>query len=240
LVLLVSGAALGWATYRWGRPIARRVSLMYGQRQCLTYRAPPDRVVFDSNLPGGGDVRHRLAQPWEAMYERLFPGSRAKYSKPVATLFVGRRASPLGEHRLVVVELRDRSGDKDGASYAIEAFRLGTWTTDALCPWSIYEGDPASRLKRMDYDPRVTFGRLVYYAGQPDANDPSHATIRYTIDGFENFIDVWLVDSSPEEQARSKDTVSVDAYVRWETGVPQRTWDRKLENWDAAAKFITR
>src|SRR5947209_15069330 len=49
LVFLLSLLILSAAGLRWGRDIASRAALLYHQRACRLYTAPPDQIVFSSD-----------------------------------------------------------------------------------------------------------------------------------------------------------------------------------------------
>src|SRR5438045_487679 len=49
IVLSVALLATVAAALRWGRDIASRSALLYHQRACRLYTAPPDQIVFSSD-----------------------------------------------------------------------------------------------------------------------------------------------------------------------------------------------
>ena len=52
LVAAVMLVVLLAAALHWGPPLARQAKLLYWQRQCLRYTAPPDRVVVEEATGG--------------------------------------------------------------------------------------------------------------------------------------------------------------------------------------------
>jgi hypothetical protein len=123
---------------------------------------------------------------------RVAFGMRGASAPPAAAvLFLHERTSPSGARRLVVVlsEFMTDSKPKFIVGYDVDAFAHGaaTWTqppTEDVCYWDIDVLDSVS----------PTPLRLRVYAGQADAADVSHFTIRCEIDGAAKIVDGYLQD----------------------------------------------
>src|SRR3954454_9414678 len=62
LLLAVAAVAVGW---RWGPAAWRRAELLYWQRQCLAYTAPPAQVVYEEDP---ARVQALLADGWYVQF----------------------------------------------------------------------------------------------------------------------------------------------------------------------------
>ena len=66
----------------------------------------------------------------------------------------------------------------------------------------------------------VDYGNVMrFYAGQPDANDPTHFTIPFTLDGRDGVIDGWLKDDAVELKPREGEWI-FDGGERWRLTPP--------------------
>jgi hypothetical protein len=123
---------------------------------------------------------------------RVAFGMRGASAAPAAgVLFLHERTSPSGARRLVVV-LSDFMTDtkpKFIAGYDVDAFAHGqaSWSQppgEDVCYWDIDVLDSVS----------PTPPHVRVYAGQADAGDRSHFTIRYEVDGAAKIVDGYLQD----------------------------------------------
>jgi hypothetical protein len=141
------------------------------QWRFLRYTAPSDRVVVETDdarakmlLSRPGYVSVPQAIHMSAFYPASIPQMAAG---PEAVLFLHERMTPKGERRLVSFSI----ALDPGASLYTAIYRP-TW----------------NGLQRLGGEGRV---RRIF-AGQPDAADPTHFTIRYEADGQERILDGWL------------------------------------------------
>ena len=183
LVLTLLVAAAG--AWRWGPLLRSRANLLEAQWRCLTYDAPPGRVVFTShpeeldalrNTDPAYRVGHRRASP----NQRLDALSYAWYSvdawlalpagrwEPGPAFLHGRR-TPTGERRLVALEL---SVIDDQLMIYCRSFKPASVSDD---------GEVARRSPRTApgvYSIRCAPEPIRILAGQPDPNDESRFTLR--------------------------------------------------------------
>jgi hypothetical protein len=169
---------------------------------CLNYAAPAYQVVYEEqpdlvklHLGQGGDwvdlsrAANRCGVPasgrvpvcWSAL-------SRMSNAPPLAPaaaiVFLHERRTPTGRPELVVVAY-------DG-QMRLPWATPGGWTISSI-GLSASVKSPAVRgsplppwhgaARRLDAEPFVAMYRLRLFAGQPDAVDPTHFTIRYELDG---------------------------------------------------------
>jgi len=102
------------------------------------------------------------------------------------------RTSPAGHRRLVCVDYAPGTTTFQpafigGYNYDACVAPPATWTKPLVAVEHGYELDVPSGYPR--HPPLVRV-----YAGQPDANDQSHFTIRYQMWGQEDVLDGWLGD----------------------------------------------
>ena len=214
-VLSVLVVALGAWLYL--PPLAQHAQMLYAQRQCLRYTPPADQVVFESEPAAAarllGDPRYRRARVYQvkpsdavvtaaaltpACWTRMeasisSPHLRQPSSPPaIAVIFMGERKTPSGEPRLVVVTYfpYPAAGGNSRFVYGYEfiAYVLTPGTLGSAP--MVYRNTGGN--ERMAFSPNPA--RVRVYAGQPDATDASHFTIRCIIDGIETIIDGHLDD----------------------------------------------
>lgn len=213
-VLLIVFAAT-FVSIRWGRPVAGRVELLYWQRQCLHYTAPPDQVVYEHGangppalLAGGGDYVPVTVRP--DGFQSSTPLTAAAHlprcaekflaqcpgpciSLPAGVLFMHERQTPSGARRLVIVT----SGFLQGAT---PLFIPGhDVKADILRPGTLRQ-PPEEKVGPVILDvlfsQRPTPIHLRVFAGQADAVDPTHFTIAYEFDGQRHVVDGHLEDAA--------------------------------------------
>ena len=182
-------------TIKYARATAERFELRRLYARCAALAASPDTLIYDEDPieykkllrqpdyleVGGhhGPLAFRTLGPWEQFIE----ANHGRISTN-GTLFVGELTTPSGQKRLVGVDITgwSRGGPVILFTYArtftpVTLTRLPTLTTST----------PSLNLGR-------TEGILRLLAGQADASDASHFTVRYTLDGREGVIDGWLKD----------------------------------------------
>lgn len=185
----------GGGVWRWWPQISDRVSLLYWQRQCMTYTAPPDRVVFTTD-PDGGRALLRADKAYRSIYPPIVrdgrvrlpykedttqPPSQVWYRcdawrgfpagkwEPGPAFLHWRRAKRCGD-RLVALEL-----SKEGDDLVIYC--------RSFEPASLFDDGNLSRsgtTVRGQYWVRRRIGSkpLRLFAGQHDANDPASFSVR--------------------------------------------------------------
>ena len=173
------------AAFVWGPTIWSRAKLLYHQRQCLTYVAPADQVVFDSNptrvallahdpnyLIARGCAFRKPPPQWSAI---LTASGSPPTASPTALIFLHELRAG-GIKRLVQLE---RTAAADESAYFLPGYDVATHSmtlatfgkpqvTEQQFPWAIDVLDSIGP----HTDIRI-------YAGQLDPADPSHFTVRF-------------------------------------------------------------
>ena len=197
-------ASLVISTYLAAPRIIRDVQVLRYQRQCLTYVAPPTRVVLETDAADAkkllGDPRYAadargtkaylIPPEWTAYHAALGTGFQTS-----GTVFLHERTTPQGVRCLVGVDvnlfpLSQSSGGPptDVASLGARIIRPGTAFRRPRSGRSVTRGDGS----QIRFHP--TAERLTIFAGQPDPTDPSHFTIDYELAGVRHTVDGWLTD----------------------------------------------
>ncbi len=203
LIVLLACVACGW---EWGPEYWAKTKFLYVQRQCLTYVAPPDQVVYESDparfaalasqTPEYATLLNwarakrlvRTPQCWAAFEAMAYPRkvmARSLRGPFDGTLFLHELKAPDGKPILVRVGYTEPSNDPafiPGFDVTEEICRSATWSTPVKELTPAYVIDVMSRT---DLEPPM----LRFFAGQPDAADPSHFTIRYQAWGQEDVLD---------------------------------------------------
>lgn len=209
LVLLAGVLVCGW---RFGPGIFRQGRVLYLQRECMTYSAPGDRVVYDENsettaerlktagyaglwTSGTKQAAIFIAPPVKNMGGNLPAGGNLLGAKPGsgATVFLHELRNSAGIKRLVLIERSPARGFGPPFNYAfgfdVYLFEEATWTRGP---------EPLITVYGMEWDGMVvdppTRG-LRFYAGQIDPSDAGHFTIRYDLEGKSGVIDGRLNDA---------------------------------------------
>jgi len=175
--------AVGIFLTQYGERVFMAVSSWYYHRAAMTYSAPPDRVVYESDpskfasLPsnyrrGMHNTPHvgAPAWPWEGIRGIDFGET---------VLFLHARTAPGGTPKRVCVFLPSGHFSGWNASRNVHGVRLAIqWDVEGK-----NDGIPASidipGWSRDPADPRY----LRFFAGQPDPRDPARFSIPYELDG---------------------------------------------------------
>jgi hypothetical protein len=179
--LLLATVLIGMSGWWWAPALVHRVRVWYWQNQCLDRRLAAATVVYaDADEQSGGISVTDSA--WGSLAGLYYPGGAA----PKPTLFVHERQAPGGPPRLVVVELISvRSlGSSRAIDVAARVFRPGRWGN--LRELNVTGGVSYGRALALDVSP------LRIYAGQPDAADPSHFTIKWHQGSRVHLLHGWL------------------------------------------------
>jgi hypothetical protein len=191
-----------------GPGFVKRAHLLYYQRQCLTYTAPPDEIVYDRHpetaarlladsakyiaeqTNSNGAVRRKPAC-LEQLDQRLMPDMRDTRDGSAIT-FLHQRRSRNGTARLVII-----TGLPAGLWFIDTRIPTGL-RGSVLSPQSTLEFAPVPRtmdVRDADGDGIAdTPFALRIYAGQPDPADESHFTIAYEINDQKDILDGYLQD----------------------------------------------
>jgi hypothetical protein len=177
------------AAFIWGPTTWSRTKLLYHQRQCLTYVAPADEVVFDSNPARVAQLAHdpnyliargcAFRKPpahWSAILTAS--GSRPTAS-PTALIFLHELKAG-GVRRLVQFE---RTAAADESPYFLPGYDVATHT---MILATFGKPQVTEQQFPMVLDVLDTIGPhldIRIYAGQPDPADASHFTVRYESQG---------------------------------------------------------
>jgi hypothetical protein len=189
-VLFCLVVAIASCGFIWGPTTWSRAKLLYHQRQCLRYTAPPDQVVFDSNPARvaqlSGDPNYVI---WRGCAFRKPPGNwppilaaatgGVRIGAPAgATLFLHELKAG-GQSRLVMLE---RTVAADESPYFIAGYDV---QPHALIPATFRNPHVTELQFPMDIDVIDGMGPhdIRIYAGQPDPADASHFTVRYESQG---------------------------------------------------------
>jgi hypothetical protein len=205
-------AVTGWLTWSFVSPQWPRMRLLYWQRSCLHYEAPPGQVVcwasngsvgVDSSMvriddPEGGSLRYRdmpsCLENFCTVTDSGLTSIDATHTYVVLFLHersCARRARLVTVYRPVLPVARDNLD----CSLVYDVVEPYTWFAGGLVH---HRGDAS--IYRADRRPfHVTTNAWRFYAGQPDPADASHFSIGYDADGKPGTIDGWLL---PDDQLR--------------------------------------
>lgn len=193
------------------------------QRQWMTYREPPDRVVFaePADLQDRlGRMREDAAGKYDATgagptgefpaCRKLWPFGSDGHSVGLrmgsprlstkwyrnATLFLHHRQTPTRQDRILLLEVGGIINE--GPPKLPRHRRLLTFEYMLARPGSLWRDAVAVGGGEWTF-PRWTElqGPFKFFAGQPDPHDPTHFTIRYEYEGQPGTIDGYLVDAVP-------------------------------------------
>lgn len=204
LLAIVAGAA-----WWFHAPLWQRAKLLYYQRQCLNFTAPPEQVVYDENngtvSPLIGTAGYR-GYPAAAAYLKVprppLPPTVAvrpapelgNYTVltnwwptlPVATVFLHERRTKSGLVRLVAVM---RWPIETG--YIVDEFGLEpvVIAPGGLMSQPVVHGPRVGGWSIVPASNPADTQNLRFYAGQPDPADPAHFTIKYDLRNGTGIID---------------------------------------------------
>ena len=211
ITLLLTIIIAAATSNRWAPPAWHRAQLLYWQRQCLNYAAPPDQIVFESDQGFSIILGPTASNPPKclAKLQQFLPSSGASLSSNTTfalstsgntftaaserVSFIHQRRSRNGNVRLVVIgDVFNLSDSYDtcvptgvfGGSPPIESVSFLNWVRPRFLDAYDADGD--------GYPDRPFHVRV--YAGQIDPIDQSHFTIAYEIDRNKDIIDGYLQD----------------------------------------------
>lgn len=178
----VLGVTLGLLVWTRGPAVYDRAMLLYWQRQCMTYTAPADQVVYDNSPDGRQTLLARggkpLGQTPTSGVGRV-PGAAAEFLARTdfnwfypseGVLFLHGLTSPGGQRRLIMITVSEDDAPSVYLPNAITAYTIDPYG------WSKTGG---IGLREVRTGVVTKPANLQIYAGQVDPNDPSHFTIRF-------------------------------------------------------------
>jgi hypothetical protein len=190
IALIAAIAAAGW---HHRTILAERARFLDGQRQCMTYAPPSDLVVLDTDPQRGTALAASDPRYHYVNYERtgamtwLRPSIRGKHPITLwepGPAFVHARSAKGAGRRIVGVDLAEAMLP-DAMGFYVHVMKPATWLTD---PRTVGRPRPVG-----DFWFSLTEGETIrVFAGQADANDPSHFTIEFDLSGRRGTIDGWL------------------------------------------------
>ncbi len=185
------------------------------EQACRIYSRPADTVVYEEEpervrryLRQGGDwvdlshAANRRGEPaagrvpacWNAVVRSL---NASPFGPAAAIVFLHERRTPAGQPVLVVVAYdgKMRLPWPTPGGWTVSSIGLSASVKSPQAPGSplmAWHGEA----RRLDAEPFVAMYRLRLLAGQADADDPTHFTIGYELDGRPGIIDGQVLDSA--------------------------------------------
>lgn len=204
-LVLVIAFALGF-----GPRAAQRVRLLYWQHKAMTYAPTADQVVYDdfpddrgslvgamNSMTPNGRAEFRSAKPWVQFYALCSPPG----AKASGTLFLHERRNARGARLVMVQSLpnyRLYNTDLQTALSSSKLTRSDVFTLRCLVflPGTGFAAplQLTDRTTFIDASPASFHEHCRWYAGQPDANNESHFTIRCTVGTRTLNVEGWLMD----------------------------------------------
>lgn len=177
--------AISLAGWYWGPGAWRRTQILYWQWRCMNYVPATDEVAYDGVIVARPECWERLS----ALTGITLPvGLRGWIPGPGSEplVFVGELEDRLGLRRLVVVQ-GNRTIVRFPSAQGVPNFGFGAV---AIGPGGL--GSDPQRLGGIvshGLGTPIRPGAFKIYMGQRDPEDPSHFTIRYTVDGTDYIAD---------------------------------------------------
>jgi hypothetical protein len=204
LIVVVIAAAAWWK----GPGIYHHAMVLYYLHEARVYSAPADQVVYEEDPA-------REAELLKLPHYHLFSSDTAAHNSYVAywappleslvkanwrgayppAFFIHALRSPAGHKRLVMIWVGPNPihANATGASPDNQVM--------VLYDGSVIDGTTSKDISLQDWlapmsvaEHRSTPLYLRFYAGQPDATDPSHFTIPYRIGDYSDVLDGYLED----------------------------------------------
>jgi hypothetical protein len=239
LLLLVAVAA---PLLYWRKPIFRQARLLYWQRQCLRYTAPPDQVVYEENeykpspllgRPGyvgwpvslppnvgspNGPLPPAIATLPAPPLASFFTagGFPPAYVAPPqgATVFLHERTGRTGRRQLVIVTRFPVHDVPFMYAFGLNVMLIGP---AGIASGPTHQYPPPVAFSWLSDMTRPPTDGLRLYAGQPDPADPSRFTIRYDLSGRSGEIEGRLKDDGQGVSLRITSGPAIG--TKWQTDV---------------------
>jgi len=203
-----------WGGAKWGPVAWQRSALLYRQRQCLRYTAPPDKIVCSEPLPRAGRMfpfAFAAADP-PGIAGMLPLAPRPKFTAPGPSgpvLFMHERQTRSGKRYLVILRRTPSEGRQSWdlpSSYRLTLIEPATVTAEGvLRERALIEVLPRDFREPPDAASSAPADLLRFFAGQPDAADPSRFTIRYQRGSRAGVLQAVLEDPPPYASEANRD-----------------------------------
>lgn len=214
MVAILFLLAIAWPAYWYGPPLWEKSKVLYYQRRCLAFEAPPEQVVFDddsADLAVVGARRdyqvlankdyHAPSFPkmaafspscWNDFTSAAVPSRSA--AGAAAVVFCHELTSRDGVRRLVVVQRASDPGDFNYNVLSLDAVIIqpGTFSAKPI------DVTPPGVIMWLTGAVARQMTPLRIYAGQVDPSDPSRFTIRYAMGKNEHLAEGRLSDGGNE------------------------------------------
>ncbi|HTW95552.1 MAG TPA: hypothetical protein VMD30_12195 [Tepidisphaeraceae bacterium] len=215
-------AGVGIAGWRWGPYLWQQAHILYWQRECLSFSASPQTVVYEEDpalaasllrqpdyfpyvlrreldYPKPGPIV-RAAAFVPACWRTLNPMYNVSASliaarvTPAAIIFLHERISAAGHHRIVCIDYYPET-----VSFQPAFVVHYDYDATVLVPATWRQAaTPVGLTGSIDLDVLSGYPRrpplIRVYAGQIDPNDAAHFTIRYQMWGEADTLDGRLLD----------------------------------------------
>jgi hypothetical protein len=165
-------AALFTAAILWAPGIWRWADYLHWQQRCLSYQRPASHVVYEWNA---GTT---------TQYESATFGPLGRFDTPI---FLHHMRRPDGRDCMIYYGLQpDRSHPAFPFVFAFTSYDQ----------WGRGEYRASQELQYPAFPVALPEqSHWKFFAGQPDANDPSHFTFDFVLDGQRHTCDAWLNNS---------------------------------------------
>lgn len=202
IILAVGFTFVGW---KWRDGLRNHLTTMYWERRCLRYDPSGETIIYDR----GSTIQNGFPSPLKG--QGMFPAATGTVpncwtqfdltagpflTSPPSTLnrvpdaiaFLHERRSPSGKVFLVCVAVysewtigpRVAIGVDVMAAIAIDPAGLAGVPT-------VQQRQTINSLRHFGGDPRLQSKQV--FAGEPDAADPSHFTVKYKVGGVTDVMD---------------------------------------------------
>jgi hypothetical protein len=171
---LIFVAAIVVAAIEWGPGLWRHAQSLYWEQKCLNFLQPPGHVVF--GIGQSGLVHTELCVP-RIRFEGINQRSTNVYD---STIYLHEMRRSDGTRCLISLTW--------SPSYPTHKLQLQwlEWSVSlspVLFRWNVVE---------VTTGPGILYAGWKIFAGQPDANNPSHFTFDYEAQGTRHTCDAWL------------------------------------------------
>ena len=226
--LLVAVTLAGCAAGSWtvGREARQRTQNLLYVRQAARHVEPAETVVFEPDpARAAGLVRAGTHQPLTksavSPAGRVEPDSfrvlrqalaQSSFEAMGALVFLHELTTPSGARRIVAVHflpyVLEGTEGGGGAGLVARIFETGGYFGPP-----VYVGDSNARMLVPADAPALVATSippaaavpLRWFAGQPDADDPSHFTLDYELDGVHGTVDGYLTDDGGSVRMQARD-----------------------------------
>jgi hypothetical protein len=154
----------------------RRAELAYWEMKCLRFSQPPSHIVFEMNR---GNILHcELCMP-RIRFEGI---DSSRIVPSIGTIFLHEMRRPNGMRCLLSLTVSPMFPIEQ-AGFRVQCLQWNISFWPHLSKWDYLTVAPGSGSSQSHWK---------FYAGQPDANNPSHFTFDFELDGQRHTCDGWL------------------------------------------------